>query len=254
MARARRVSRWWIVVAALAASIGFVAGFALVCGGATAPAIDCDTGPTTPGIDVSYHQERIDWSAVRRAGVRFAFVRVSDGATFPDPRFVENFRGAAAVGVLRGAYQFFRPEESAVAQADLMIAALRRDRGELPPVIDVEDAGGRTPAQVARAVGVWIARVRARVGVEPIVYTGPDFWRTRVGRGADVAAQPLWIAHYTAGCPTVPAPWRAWTFWQFTDAGRVPGIDGLVDLDVFAGTVEELEAFARVRRNREQGT
>lgn len=247
----KRRRRWPIVVLAFLGCGAALALFAYLFGGEPEPedeldlgVVACHDGPTTPGIDVSYYQEAIQWKRVRKAGVLFAFIRVSDGSTFPDPRFAQNWQGAGKVGLLRGAYQYFRPEESAVAQADLLITALGRDRGELPPVLDVEDAGGRSPKQISRAIEQWVARVREKLGVEPILYTGPDFWKTRVGN-ADHTTQPLWLAHYTQDCPTVPAPWTTWTFWQYTDRGKVPGIVGPVDLDVFAGTYAELLDFAR---------
>ena len=211
----------------------------------------CELGATVRGIDVSYFQESISWKQVRRSGVQFAFIRVSDGTTVTDPKFAYNWTAAKRVGVLRGAYQYFRPQESPIAQADLLIAALRRDPGELPPVIDVETDGGKSPVQLAARVAIWVERVRTQLRVEPIIYTGPDFWRDRAG-GADQTQQPLWIAHYTAGCPTVPPRWTRWTFWQHTDRGAVPGIDGPVDLNVFAGDYLELEAFARRSRLRDQ--
>jgi lysozyme len=215
----------------------------------TVEAPECEAGPTVAGIDVSYYQESIEWRRVRRAGMRFAFIRVSDGVTVEDPRFAKNWSGAKRAGMLRGAYQHFRPEESATAQADLLVAAIARDPGELPPVIDVEVDGGKSPDQVADRVRTWVARVRSQLGVEPIIYTGPEFWRERVG-GADLSSQPLWVAHYTRNCPTVPPPWTTWTFWQHTDSGQVPGIEGPVDLDVFAGTLDDLEDLARRSRLR----
>ena len=201
----------------------------------------CQLGPLTPGIDVSYHQETIDWPRVQRAGIRFAFIRLSDGATLRDPRFATNWAEAKRAGLVRGAYQFFRPDQSITAQADLMIAAMRgRDRDDLPPVIDIEVDGGFEPPTVAERAHAWIERVRDQTGVEPIVYTGGDLWRN--GGAEPLAAQPLWIAHYTQGCPTLPAPWTRWMFWQHTDRGAVPGIEGSVDLDMFAGTLGELHA------------
>lgn len=207
----------------------------------------CHTGPTVAGIDVSYYQDAIAWPRVRRAGIRYAFIRVSDGLTVRDPRFASYWRDARQAGLLRGAYQFFRPEQDPLAQADLLIAAIDRDPGELPPVIDVEATGGKRADEIAINVRIWVEHVRARLGVEPIVYTGPDFWRTHV-RSADLSRQPLWLAHYTSECPTVPAPWQRWTFWQHTDRGRVPGIAGPVDLDVFAGSLGDLHDFARRSR------
>jgi lysozyme len=201
--------------------------------------LDCHTGVTTPGIDVSYYQDVIDWPRVRRAGIRFAFIRLSDGAALRDPQFATNWAEARRAGVVRGAYQFFRPDQDVIAQADLMIAAMRgRRRDDLPPTLDVEVDAGLPAAEVAARARLWIDRVRAQLGVEPIVYTGGDLWRG--GGAAPLATQPLWIAHYTQGCPSVPAPWLRWTFWQTTNAGAVPGILGPVDLDLFAGELSDL--------------
>ncbi len=202
---------------------------------------DCQVGPTTPGIDVSYYQETIDWPRVHRAGIRFAFIRLSDGATLPDARFVTNWAEARRAGLVRGAYLFFRPDQSVAVQAELMIAAMRdRQHDDLPPVIDIEVDGGLAAPIVAARARAWVDRVRAGLGVEPIVYTGSDLWRN--GGAEPLASQPLWVAHYTQGCPALPSPWTRWTFWQHTDRGAVPGIDGAVDLDQFAGTLGELHA------------
>lgn len=200
---------------------------------------DCKLGPTTAGIDVSYYQGDIVWSRVRRAGVQFAFIRAYDGIDVFDSKFVTNWAGAKRAGVLRGAYQFFRPELSPIDQADNMIRVLKMyGAGELPPVLDVETTGGQSLDIVAQRSKVWVDRVRSQLGVEPIVYTSPGMWRWR--GLAEVATQPLWLAHYTAQCPELAKPWSRWTFWQYTDSGRVPGITGPVDLDVFDGPPAEL--------------
>jgi len=205
------------------------------------PRPECQVGPTTPGIDVSYYQETIDWPRVRRAGIVFAFIRLADGVTQRDAMFATNWVESRRAGLARGAYLFFRPDQDVAAQADLMIAAMRgRDHDDLPPVIDVEVDGGLAPAIVAARARDWVDRVRAGLGVEPIVYTGSDLWRN--GGAELLASQPLWVAHYTQSCPTLPSPWTRWTFWQHTDRGAVPGIEGAVDLDLFAGTLGELHA------------
>lgn len=216
-------------------------GAILMCvmlfGGKDEPTLDapaCIDGPVTPGIDVSYYQGTIAWPKVRAAGIRFAFIRVSDGLAVRDTMFERNWAGAGRARLQRGVYQHFRPEQGAIAQADLVIAAIRHEPGELPPVLDVEVTGGKSPAQVERQVRAWVERIRGKLGVEPIIYTSPDFWKDAVG-GADLATLPLWVAHYTNECPRVPAPWTRWTFWQHSETGRVPGIQGPVDLDVMAG-------------------
>lgn len=204
------------------------------------PRPDCQPGPTTAGIDVSYHQDEIDWPRVAQAGIRFAFIRVADGATIRDVKFDTNWAQARRAGIARGAYLFFRPDQSVEAQVDVMLAGLRADPGDLPPVIDVEVDGGLAPPIVAARARAWIDRVRTAIGIEPIVYTNSDLWKS--GGAAELSTQPLWIAHYTQGCPTLPTAWNHWRFWQHTDHGAVPGITGDVDLDVFSGALGELQA------------
>jgi lysozyme len=155
--------------------------------------------------------------------------------------FATNWAEARRAGVVRGAYQFFRPTQNVVAQADLMIDAMHdRERDDLPPVLDIEVDEGLPMTVVATRALVWIDRVRSKLGVEPIIYTGVDLWRR--GGATPLANQPLWIAHYAQDCPTLPLPWTRWTFWQHTDRGAVPGIEGPVDLDLFAGSLGELRA------------
>jgi lysozyme len=207
---------------------------------------ECKLGPTTAGIDVSYYQGDIAWSRVRRAGVQFAFIRVSDGSTIRDSQFTANWSGARHASVLRGAYQFFRPEEDPIEQANLLINALRaHGRGELPPVIDIEVTGGLPLATVVANARLWIEQVRSQLGVEPIVYT--NYGMFRWGGAEPLARQLLWLAHYTDQCPSIPPPWREWTFWQYSENGVVDGIDGPVDLDVFAGPPDRLRSGGRVR-------
>jgi len=178
--------------------------------------------------------------------VHYAFIRLSDGATYKDAKFATNWSAAKAAGVIRGAYQFFRPAQSVTTQADMMIAAIGTyTPGDLPPVIDVEDDGGLAPSTVATRVRQWVDRVHAALGVTPIVYTGKYFWRDEVGSPASFAGTPLWIAQYTSLCPDLPAPWTRWTFWQYTDKGAVAGISGPVDTNRFNGTLAQLQAFAQ---------
>ncbi len=203
----------------------------------------CRPSQTLKGIDVSYYQERIDWNAAKNDGVVYAFIRVSDGSTFVDPRFQENWRNARAAGVKRGAYQFFRSNRDPIAQANLLLDQMGPlQPGDLPPVIDVESTDGQSRATVARKVGEWVAHVEARLGVRPIVYTGPYFWRDNVGSSAQ-RNNPLWIAHYGTECPLTPEPWTRWTFHQYTDRGRVAGIRGNVDMNVFWGSRADLDAL-----------
>ncbi len=206
----------------------------------------CADASTVKGIDVSKWEGAINWPKVKAGGIAFAFARVSDGANTRDATFATNWAGAKSVGIVRGAYQFFRPTQDATTQADLLVAALGGSytRGDLPPVIDVEDTGGLAAATVAARVRTWVDRVHGKLGVAPIVYTGKYFWRDQVGGPTSFAGNPLWIAQYTTLCPDLPAPWARWTFWQNSETGTVSGISGAVDLDRFNGTLADLHAFA----------
>jgi lysozyme len=206
----------------------------------------CPQGETIRGMDVSSYEASIDWGAAREAGIQFAFIRASDGRQYVDPKFASHWEGAKTAGVIRGAYQFFRPEQDPIAQADLLLQAIGSlEAGDLPPVIDVEVSGGRSRAQVAAAIRAWVDHVTAAIGRPPIVYTGQYAWADLTG-SADVTTSPLWLAQYTtAACPYLPSPWTQWSFWQTTDSGSVAGVPGSgLDLDVFNGSRADLLAFS----------
>jgi len=193
----------------------------------------CGHGPIVEGIDVSYYQGTIDWGAVAGAGIRFAIVRVSDGTGFDDPQFAANWSGARAAGLYRGVYQFFRPRQDPVAQADIVVAAVGRlGPGDLPAVCDVEaPMPGVSPAEYARVLRLWVYRVTAGTGRPPIIYTGRYYWDPYVASSA-FNTLPLWHAQYTgAACPNINDRWSDWAMWQYTSVGRVAGITGNVDRD-----------------------
>src|ERR1043165_4952808 len=227
---------WLVVLAALASATLVVSIIRHRRAEVTAVPVpkDCKIDQPRSGIDVSYYQGDITWPRVKRAGIEFVFIRVADGTEIIDPMFEANWGGAGNAGIPRGAYQYFRADQNPIDQADVLIAQLRTHGiGELPPVIDVEDTAGLPLQTVAENARAWIDRVRTQLKVEPIVYTNPGMWITR---GApEIASQTLWVAHYTTTCPQIPSPWTRWKIWQYTDNGRVDGIDGVVDLDVSDG-------------------
>ena len=206
----------------------------------------CGGGPVVYGMDVSSYETSIDWPTAKDAGIAFAFIRVSDGLQYRDPKFARYWEGASAAGVMRGAYQFFRPAQDPIAQADLLLEAISpRLPDDLPPVIDVETTGGLAPSEVEAAVRAWVDHVTAAIGRQPIIYAGYYSWQDYTGN-ANLTSSPLWHAQYTnAPCPNIPTPWTRWTFWQYTSTGTVPSVTGeLTDLDVFNGSLDDLRAFA----------
>jgi GH25 family lysozyme M1 (1,4-beta-N-acetylmuramidase) len=204
----------------------------------------CGVGPTVKGIDVSYYQGTIDWTKVKADGVQFAVIRVSDGTTTIDPKFETYWAGSRANGIVHGAYQFFRPGQDVIAQADLLLSKVGdMAADDLPPVLDVEAADGLSSTQVAAKVQQWVDHVTPVIGRAPIIYTGFYFWRDSVG-GPDLTTSPLWHAQYTsASCPNIAAPWTDWAIWQYSSSGSVNGIAGNVDMDRWNGDRASLDAF-----------
>ena len=205
----------------------------------------CAKGSTTKGIDVSEHNGHVDWAKVKASGRAFAFARVSDGLNYPDSEFAKNWSGMKAAGVVRGAYQYFRPGQGAVEQANLLLSkmgALGPD--DLPPVLDVETANGQSGANVVKGVRAWIDRVKGQTGRSPILYAAAGFWDT-LPDTAQFAPYTLWVANYGQTCPYLPKTWSKWAFWQSSESGSVPGVSGGVDVNQWNGTLAELLAFAK---------
>lgn len=225
----------------------FVAGCAVgdeePLGTAEQEMVVCPKAGTIEGIDVSYYQGNIDWNAVKASGRDFAIARISDNL-FQDTKFAQNWQGIKDVGMIRGAYQFFRPAGDPNAQADLVIQKVGQlGPGDLPVTCDVEVADGVSPATYAANLKIWMDKVTAATGKPPIIYTGKYFWNASVQTGA-YSANPLWIAAWGPPCPDLPTVWSDWAFWQYSATGSVPGINGDVDLDKFNGTLQDLQALA----------
>lgn len=207
----------------------------------------CSTGQTTFGIDVSRYQGDINWQLLAGADVKFAYIQISRRIDDIDPKFEVNWAGAKSVGILRGAYQRFQPDQDVRGQADIFLDKLGPfEEGDLPPMLDVEDSGDLSAEIIAERVREWLTYVESELGVRPVIYTGRFFWRDTVN-SADFTDYPLWIAHYTKGCPNIPSPWMDWKFHQYSSSAVLPGItENTVDVNHFNGSVDDLLALACV--------
>ena len=201
-------------------------------------------GPNTlQGIDVSIYQGSVDWGAVARSGRAFAITLVGDGLS-EDPTFDGNYAGIRAAGMVRGSYQFFRPQRDPIAQANIVIRHVGTlAPGDLAPMLDVEATDGASPAQMNAAIHAWVTRIEQALGRRPLIYTGSYFWDDNVGT-PDFASYPLVLPAYGPTCPRLPAPWDHWDIHQYSGSGSCPGIGGAVDLDVFNGTLADLNRLA----------
>ena len=195
------------------------------------------------GIDISHHQGRIDWPTLRDKGlinktpIRFIMIKATEGASRIDQNFKDNFHQAREYGFTRGAYHFYSVYSPADQQARFFIKNVKLENGDLPPVLDVEHKPkNQTDEQFAASVLQWLNIVERHYGIKPIIYTYYKF-KTRYLNDSVFDGYPYWIAHYYVDQVEYDGPWK---FWQHTDAGRLPGIKGQVDFNIYNGSFYDL--------------
>lgn len=194
------------------------------------------------GVDISHYQGKIDWAAFAQNKqsffpIHFIFMKATEGGDLADKYFMQNFDSAYKYNIIRGAYHFFQPKTDAIKQAQFFINHVSLKKGDLPPVLDVETTGKLKKADLQRAVKIWLDEVESHYGVKPILYASWKF-KEKYLDGNELNKYPYWIAHYYADSVHYQGEWK---FWQHTDVGSVPGIEKLVDLNVFNGTLDELK-------------
>ena len=198
----------------------------------------------TYGIDISHWNGSVDFAKVKAAGRHFVIAKATEGNTITDSMYAHNEAAAMAAGLKFTGYHYARPSSvsgDATNEADHFVSVLGLKRGMLTPVLDLEVTGGLSVSGLQGWVKTFLGRVYARTGVKAMIYTNGSFWQTAMGNTSWFAANGyrIWIAHWATSSPSVPASnWggRSWTFWQYSDCGKVSGVSGCVDLDRFTGS------------------
>lgn len=202
--------------------------------------LTCLTAPSVLGIDVSFWQADIDWQQVKAAGVEFAMIRAGwrgseKGVLAEDTYAQANYAGAAAAGVKVGAYFFSQaisPAE-AVEEAEYLLELIKDWNVEMPIVFDWEyiDAQSRTGKIDARTLTdctkAFCDRIAA-AGYQPMVYFNAHHSYSNIYI-RELTQYPFWLARYDT---VLDYPYKV-HMWQYSDQGKVPGISGNVDLNLF---------------------
>ena len=204
---------------------------------------DYPQGYDIHGIDISHHQGSIDWGRLRtamidRSPVRFVMIKATEGGDYIDDQFEQNFYNAREYGFIRGAYHFWSVLNGAREQAYFFLENVKLEPGDLPPVLDVETIPDNVAVEDFQLdVLTWLHIVEDRYHVKPIIYTNYKFKETYLSdeRFSDY---PYWIAHYYVKEVEYQGKWK---FWQHTDVGRLPGVKGYVDLDIYNGSYYDLK-------------
>ena len=221
------------------------------------------------GIDVSKYQGRVEWQDLSlpsncvagsvngtdvkcREGnlpVRFAFIKATKSNCVVDDFFQTNFDEAKRNGLIRGAYHFLVDSVSGAKQAEFFLSVAKLEKGDLPPVLDIEkDQKNGNAIELKASVEEWrkIAREWLDVverhlgGVKAIVYTNLDGYDCWIKDDEILRNHDLWIAKPRGKRSELPE----WVFLQFTHKGHARGItENEVDLNLFNGTADDLRGY-----------
>ena len=188
------------------------------------------------GIDVSHHQSSINWDEVKNMQdqnlkIGFTFIKATEGLSDVDNTFRRNWFRAYEAKLPRGAYHYFIASKSGKVQAENFIDNVILQKGDLPPVLDIEKTFGISEQELQHRVKDWLTTIEKQYKIKPIIYTNVDFYENYLAGSFD--NYPLWVAHYLV--QDKPRIKRNWLFWQHNETGRVNGIDAYVDFNVFNG-------------------
>lgn len=202
------------------------------------------------GTDVSKYQQTVDWRTAKASGVSFAFVKATEGGDRVDDKFADHWRSARAAGVPRGAYHFFYFCRPASEQAAWYIRNVPREKGALPPILDMEwnpDSPScklrPSAATVRSEMKTFLEIVERHYGKKPIIYTSVDFFDDN--NLSTFRGYPYWLRS-VAGHPSEKYGEHPFTFWQYTGTGVIPGIRGNADINVFNGSAGDWNKWLRV--------
>lgn len=195
------------------------------------------------GIDISHYQGDIDWDQLQNAmiekcPIRFIVMKATEGSSKIDPSFKYNFKQALEYGYIRGAYHFWSNHSSARQQAYFFLNNVPLESGDLPPVLDVEHKPkDKSVEDFQQDILTWLHIVEDRYHVKPIIYTYYKFKKQYLDTPV-FDDYPYWIAHYYVDKIEYQGEWK---FWQHTDAGKLPGIKGYVDFNIYNGSFYDLK-------------
>ena len=197
------------------------------------------------GIDVSEYQGDIEWGAVETLDneykISFVFIRATVGDDRLDKRFKENWLKAKENQLIRGAYHYYRPNENSLEQAELFIKTVTLQKGDLPPVLDIEQLPKNQSVERLK-IGLrrWLSKVEEHYKVKPIIYTGERYYDDFLKE--EFSDYLFWIANYNFYREKLE---EDWLFWQFTEKATVSGINGNVDVNIFNGDLQQLQFITK---------
>lgn len=189
------------------------------------------------GIDVSHYQGDIDWKVLSEENeYQFVFIKATEGHDFIDEKFDYNWEESKKQGILTGAYHFFSMRSSGAEQADNFINTVPNEKDSLPPVIDLEIHLDHDQEVVRRELKAFANILEQYYEKKPILYVTYDTYNAYIK--GDFEEYDIWIRDIVKH-PTLHD--RDWLFWQYSNRGRIEGIDAYVDINVFNGEIGDFK-------------
>ena len=183
-------------------------------------------------LDVSRYQGNIDFEQVASSSqVRYVFAKATESTSYIDPQFSRNIAAARDAGIKVGAYHFFSDKSSAKAQATHFLNTIQQQGLDLLPVIDVEVCRNYSPSALVDSLQVMLDCVEKAFGQKPMIYSSVSFFRHYLQDYFE--GYPLWLAKYDKEAPSNIS--TEYILWQFSDMGKIRGIDSPVDVSEFVG-------------------
>ncbi|MFJ5782817.1 MULTISPECIES: lysozyme [Streptomyces] len=204
----------------------------------------------TEGVDVASHQGNVAWSTLWNSGVKWAYVKATEGTYYKNTYFNQQYTGSYNVGMIRGTYHFATPDTTTgAAQADYFVnngGGWSKDGKTLPGVLDIEwnpygaTCYGKTQSGMVTWIRDFVNRYKARTGRDAVIYTATSWWKQCTGNYSGFGTtNPLWVARYASEVGELPAGWPYYTIWQYTSSGPTVG-----DHNHFNGDLSRVQALA----------
>lgn len=189
------------------------------------------------GIDVSGWQGNINYAEVKNSGIEIVYMKSSEGTSFVDPYFNQNYTNAKANRLKVGFYHYLiaRSNEEAIEEARFFVSVISGKEPDCRLAMDFESFGNLSVEEINQIGITFVRTVENLSGKEVIIYSNTNDARNVFS--GELTNYPLWVAQYEVEQPTPNGKWSTWAGWQYTDAGEVAGIRGHVDRNKFTKQV-----------------
>ena len=198
------------------------------------------------GVDVSHYQGDIDWKILSNQGIKFAFIKATEGKSFVDENYNLNYKNAIKTDLKIGAYHFFTYDTDGVLQAENFIKNVSKTENMLPPVVDIEFYGEEyTVERTKEQLHLMLNKLEEFYEKKPIIYTTHETYNWYIAN--DFKDNYIWIRDVFFKPRLIDN--REWTFWQYTNRAKLDGYNGQekrIDINVYNGNMNDLENLSKI--------